>query len=182
MKKATFTHFIIVLIALIAQLLITHQQAQAQCPVCQCDQVIRVTAINYGGCLDSDEVGNEEFTVLLNGTCFTADGGTGTRNYNEIVFQGCADNTTLSFEAWEDDRGGRCNFDCCDSLLNDDDNHINPTNTPPISLFAPVTSGTVSVSCVTITYDVECTVTSSDLLIDLHLLHLNEQILDLLPY
>ena len=168
MKKATFTHFIIVLIALIAQLLITHQQAQAQCPVCQCDQVIRVTEVNFGGCLDSGEIGNEEFTVLINGTCFQADGGTGPRNYNDVVFQGCADNATLAFEAWEDDRGGRCNYDCCNTLLNDDDNHITPTTTPAISLFAPVTSGTVSVSCVTITYDVECTVTSSDLLLDLN--------------
>ncbi len=168
MKKATFTHFVVILIALIAQLLITHQQAQAQCPVCQCDQVIRVTAINYGSCLDSGEIGNEEFTVLLGGTCFTADGGTGTRNYNEIVFEGCAQSTTLSFEAWEDDRGSRCNYDCCDTLLNDDEQQIGPTVTPTIPLTSPVTNGTFAVSCVTVTYDVECTVTSSDLLIDLN--------------
>lgn len=100
---------------------------------------VTVTQINHfeGGVLGPcQEPGNEEYTALVwfddnvNGTnvggnCFQCDNNGNCTNNPNTTLGGrnntCAETINIIFNAWEDDRGGRCNYNINGGFFDNDD-------------------------------------------------------------
>ena len=120
-------------VILIASTLTTLNYAQ------QVDYTVTVTQVQWfeggigGPCWES---GTEEYTALvwfddnLNGTnvggnCFTCNNnGNCTRSFNTQLGgrnNTCAETINIIFNAWEDDRGGRCDYNINGGFFDNDD-------------------------------------------------------------
>ena len=163
-------HICQTMLLLLGLFALNQTSTHAQCSSCVGPATVRITSVQWP--VDGDPFGSNEYSAVINGLCFTADGEPGTYILGADVFTGTG-STNISVSSWEDDSddgfgcGGRCSFDTC--FFDDDDGfvsgNIGVDLTQPswgnIAVFGGGAEGTIRIA-----YDVICE-TASPIMLDI---------------